>query len=601
MRFKSEKIDGYRIFAVSGINTVSFAIDFDDADTRGMLGFAVERHDKAEDERYFMYGFKVFRSVIPEPDDKTAVSTFDHPIQSFVWDDFTAKPNRDYEYFFYPLKGRPKNLLRPDRPVPIKIRTEPDFSTEPHDVFFNRGVASSQAYTRKFDNVPPDKLEPPAKRLRAEQWLSRQLDEAILEFIGRAKRGDTLLGCFYEFRYEPVARAIKKAIDGGVDVQLIIDAKVNEYTDKQGKFHPSFPRVDNLAMLRKVGIPMTRVRKREARASDIQHNKFMVLLKGASRQPREVWTGSTNISTGAFLGQTNVGHWVRDAKVAASFAAYWDLLKSDPGGRKDDDPVTARRRNAAFRRAVEDLQPVPSRWQDIPQGTSTVFSPRSGDAVLEMYARMIDEAKDLSCITLAFGINNVFKQLLSDNTARDHVTFFLLEKKDKPSKRGTQPFIQIDSRHNVYKAWGSFLKEPLHQWAKETSAGRMGLNQHVSFIHSKFLLMDPLGDDPIVVTGSANFSEPSTNSNDENMLLIRGNRRVADIYFTEFNRLFFHYYFRSVREAMQQRESSKPRNAPPEEDSLFLREDDTWLDKYKPGKLRRKRVQVFTRMTDFET
>ena len=40
----------------------------------------------------------------------------------------------------------------------------------------------------------------------------------------------------------------------------------------------------------------------------------------------------------------------------------------------------------------------------------------------------------------------------------------------------------------------------------------------MSYVHSKFLMMDPLGDDPIVVTGSANFSDASTNSNDENML-----------------------------------------------------------------------------------
>lgn len=33
------------------------------------------------------------------------------------------------------------------------------------------------------------------------------------------------------------------------------------------------------------------------------------------------------------------------------------------------------------------------------------------------------------------------------------------------------------------------------------------------------------------------------------MQFVRGNLRVADIYFTEFNRLFNHYYFRSVTEA----------------------------------------------------
>ena len=89
--------------------------------------------------------------------------------------------------------------------------------------------------------------------------------------------------------------------------------------------------------------------------------------------------------------------------------------------------------------------------------------------------------------------------------------------------------------------------------------------------------MDPLSRDPIVVTGSANFSDDSTNDNDENMLIIRGEQRVADIYFTEFNRLFNHYYFRSVYEALKKAQKA---NA---DVSAFLAEDEGWLDKYKKG------------------
>ena len=148
MRFKSRKIAGYRAYAVTGVNTVSFAIDFRAANTSGLLGFAVERHDPTENERYFMYGMKVFESVIPNPDELTTVSTFDQPVQSFVWDDFTAKPDREYKYFFHPLKGEPKNLDRSAPPIRIGVRTEPLFSDGTHDVFFNRGVASSQAYAR---------------------------------------------------------------------------------------------------------------------------------------------------------------------------------------------------------------------------------------------------------------------------------------------------------------------------------------------------------------------------------------------------------------------------------------------------------------------
>ena len=80
MHFKSDKTGKYRVFAVSGTNTVSFAIDFREADTKGLLGFAVERHDPKENERYFMYGMKVFKSVIPDSDERTVVTTFDHPV-----------------------------------------------------------------------------------------------------------------------------------------------------------------------------------------------------------------------------------------------------------------------------------------------------------------------------------------------------------------------------------------------------------------------------------------------------------------------------------------------------------------------------------------
>src|SRR5262245_45392205 len=227
MRFKSAKTGGYQVFAVTGANTVSFGIDFKDADTKGLLGFGIERIDKAENQRFFTFGSKGVPSIINHPNQKTTVKTNDHPIQSFVTDDFTAKPGREYEYLFHPLKGQPKNLDRSAKPISIKVRTEPQFSDLEHDVFFNRGVASSQAYTPEFQNQSPSKLDETdsAEAKRARKWLSRQLDDAILRFIGNAKASDTLLCCFYEFRYEPLVQALKDAIDRGVDVKIVIDAK----------------------------------------------------------------------------------------------------------------------------------------------------------------------------------------------------------------------------------------------------------------------------------------------------------------------------------------------------------------------------------------
>lgn len=593
MRFASEPTSSGRVVAVTGTNTASFAMLVPKAAAKGLLGFAVERIDEAKGERYFMAGFKVYRSVIPTPVPRQQVSTFDHPVQSFVWDDFTMAANHEYTYLFHPLKGKAKNLDRSSEPIRITVRTEA-LRGKTHDVFFNRGVASSQAYERRFGTTPIDQLVPPAKKAAALAWLTRDLGPSLLRFVERCEAGDRLHGCFYEFRWEPAARALADAVARGVDVRLIVDGKVNEHTDKKGVFHESFPREENLRMLAAVGIDLGRVILREGRPTAIAHNKFLVRSTGAG--PREVWTGSTNLSRGGVAGQTNVGHWVRQPPTARAFLDYWELLATDPGSRRGMSSAEARSANAAFEQAVEAISPVPDDLRTVPAGTTVVFSPRQGAALLDHYAELLDSAHRSGSITLAFGVSQVFKGLLGDNTHQSALLFLLLEKADRPRKNSTTPFVAINASNNVYKAWGSFLRDPVYQWARETSAGALGLNQHVSFVHSKFMLVDPLSADPIIVTGSANFSEPSVNTNDENMLVIRGDLRAADIYFTEFNRLFNHYYFRSVTEDLARRDDD-----PAKDDSLFLAETDAWQAKYEPGSFKQKRLDVFAGLEGLTT
>jgi phosphatidylserine/phosphatidylglycerophosphate/cardiolipin synthase-like enzyme len=413
--------------------------------------------------------------------------------------------------------------------------------------------------------------------------------------VRRARKGDTLLGCFYEFRYLPMALALRQAMTSGVTLKLILDAK------KNGDGDGDFPRDDNLAMLQQAQIPRSAVTLREARKSSIQHNKFMVLLKGKEQRPSAVWTGSTNLSVGGVHGQANVGHWVRSAAVAKTFRDYWTLLNSDPGGETGEDVATVRAENAAFRASVEAFGQIPEKKAQIPAGITSVFSPRRGEKAMTLYGELLDTARHQACITLAFGVSRQFKELLKDNNDQSHISFLLLERQDKPVANSAQPFIAINRSNNVYMAWGSFLRTPLHQWAKETSARGLGLNTHVSFVHSKFLLVDPLSDDPIVVTGSANFSAASENENDENMLIIRGHRRVADIYYTEFNRLFNHYYFRSVIESLQQEQvEGDAGDGDTMQASIFLDETDGWLKKYKRGTFRYKRVRVVAAMQGFK-
>jgi phosphatidylserine/phosphatidylglycerophosphate/cardiolipin synthase-like enzyme len=580
MRFKSKKIDNYCIYAVAGTNSVSFGIDASKANTKGLLGFSVKK--TYPDGEHYLPGFKVFQSHKEKVKNAhTVVSTETDPVQSFVWDDFSLKAGETYTYTFIPVKGKPDALVQ-GKPIVIKIQTEPAFSKSVHDIFFNRGIASSQAYAREFNNTSPDKLVG-KKQQDAFNWLSRDLYPALIKFIQQPKKGETILGCFYEFNYLPVLQELKKAIDRGVNVKLVIDAKMN---GKEGKSNT--PRDQSLATIKKAGITMKHIILREANKNKLQHNKFMVYVKGPAKKAAEVWTGSTNITESGIFGQTNVGHWVKDAATAKLYQEYWTLLSKDPGAKDADSAADKKKDLANYKKAVVAIQRDIDK--EIPKGITPIFSPRSTVDMLGKYFSLMDNAQKSGAITLAFGITADLKDLLIQHTKKSPVIFMMLEKPDKPNPKSSKPFVPLTSKNNVYEAFGAYLENSVYEWVKETNMKNLGITSFVNYIHSKFLIQDALGSDPIVITGSANFSPPSTTDNDENMILIRGDKRVADIYFTEFNRLFNHYYFRAIVKQL------KDKKVKDDAKSYFLSETDEWIKNYKAGSLRQKRVQMFIDM-----
>jgi phosphatidylserine/phosphatidylglycerophosphate/cardiolipin synthase-like enzyme len=153
---------------------------------------------------------------------------------------------------------------------------------------------------------------------------------------------------------------------------------------------------------------------------------------------------------------------------------------------------------------------------------------------LQWYADRLAEAKEVSCVTFAFNIDPVFQQVFGQNN--DVLRYIV-----KDDALGEEESIGQD-RDVIFAAGGYLAKGALANFLQERPNP---LNRN-RYIHTKFILVDPLSEDPLVVTGSANFSKPSQRTNDENMLVIRGNKRVADIYFSEFMRIFDHHYARYI-------------------------------------------------------
>ena len=481
----------------------------------GLLGFAIERHDHMEDERYFLRGFKVFEDVHYDVLPGQSVSSLEHPFQSFLWSDFTAKPGYHYTYRVVAMYGKPKHL-EARHEVAVAVQTEPVDSGE-HAVHFNRGVAGSQAYARKFGNVEPDRADPWAEYW---PWLSRGLEEAMFAFIGQANGPRyALRASVYEFNYPYALAEFAAAADAGADVQIVYDRRGKKHVPEPGERKRYRVWEATERAVRDAGLRPHMIRRQTNSA--ISHNKFIVLLENGA--PVQVWTGSTNFTWGGVFGQSNVGHIVRDPSVAGAYLEYWERLAEDPQYSK-------------VRAANDDAAPQPA--EKPPKGTTPIFFPRTDLSMMDWYVRQVERATDSFFITAAFGLHEKMAAALSRES--DHLRYVLLE----TDKRGSQV---ETTDYDVKIAVGSYLQDVpveeqgLVRWVEESMTS---LNSHVRYAHTKFMLVDALTDDPLVVTGSANFSNASVKNNDENMLIIQGDARVADIYLGEFMRLFNHHYFR---------------------------------------------------------
>jgi hypothetical protein len=304
--------------AIVGTYVVLFGINFAETQKNGVLGFGIQRTDiTSNDDPVWLAGFKSFKQAhLPRG---TIVLTNQHPIQAFLWGDYTVRKNRQYTYRIVAMRGQPGELYESDA-VSVAVRMESE-KNERHQVYFNRGVAGSQAYVRKFANKRPDEVGP-----KAYNWLSRGLIEALKYFIRRAKGQDwTIHAAVYEFQFIPILKEFKSAADRGVQVKIIFDDK------NHGKYYNGAPRGPwkrNEEALKEAGMHKSLLKARKANSSFISHNKFIILIK--KNVPEQVWTGSTNITQGGIFGHSNVGHIVRDEMVAKGYEMYWQQLYQDP-------------------------------------------------------------------------------------------------------------------------------------------------------------------------------------------------------------------------------------------------------------------------------
>jgi phosphatidylserine/phosphatidylglycerophosphate/cardiolipin synthase-like enzyme len=530
--------NGLKATAIAGNHVVLVGWDLPEATlrNRNVLGFALERKRHSDGEVQWLSGMKTFQAVDPDPDPGVPVSTYVHPLQTFQWADYSAAPNQTYTYRLVARTGQPTALVDGES-VSLTVTTERTDMGR-HAVFFNRGAVASQEYARRFQNRPPHEVGKAAY-----DWLSRGLIESLEAFVAQAGANTELYGAFFEFKNQRIYDALKAAKQRGATIKVLYDGD----TQREG----------NEVALDGSGI--VSLTKARTRSGQFAHNKFLVFRQNHVSQ--EVWTGSTNLSENGIFGHSNNAHLVRDPALAERYYQYWLLLESDKTRKPTATKV------ASFG------QVPPLAWNE---EVMAVFSPRLDLSALDWYAALADGAQRALFATYAFGMNERFVSVYDrpDQVLR----FALMEKKGngRTFKEQTAEIDRIRRHPNTIVSVGNRVTlNSFDRWLAEID--QVVDEAHVLYVHTKYMLIDPLGPNPTVIVGSANFSEASTDTNDENMLVIRGNPAVADIYLGEFMRLFSHYSF---RESLKFKGNQTPAAAL---QYKYLVDNPGWIDGNKPS------------------
>ena len=324
-------------------------------------------------------------------------------------------------------------------------------------------------------------------------WLDKAIDDTLIAYIDRAKQTiDVAIYNFNNTGISNISTALNNAYNRGVRVRVVYDSN----TDNSG--------IDELmAGIGKIASPES-----DYPNYGIMHNKF-VIIDARSDDPNDpiVWTGATNFTEGQMYVDPNNVIIIQDQSLAIVYTLEFEEMFGSNGPTPDAD-------NSRFGPDKEDNTP-----HEIYLGNGTrvecYFSPSDGT-----------NSHLLSVINSADADLEAASMIIT----RTDVAYAI---RDRVNTGASGKVLVNDDTDPAMDPVKNILEPVLAENFRKT--GESGI------MHHKYIIVDNSlpSSDPMVLTGSHNWSNSAEYRNDENTLIVH-DATIANIYFQEFTERFKH-------------------------------------------------------------
>lgn len=312
--------------------------------------------------------------------------------------------------------------------------------------------------------------------------LFHTLDDTLISYINRAQHTiDVAIYSFDNQNISNITTALNNADNRGVKVRVVSDG---------GNNNPALNTLN--ASIPVLNSPTTS-------AYGIMHNKFLIIdAKSSNPDEAILWTGSTNWTDNQLQTDANNVIIFQDQSIAKGYTLEFEEMWGDT----DMTPNLASSRFGPYK-----TDNTPHQYLIGGKTVEQYFSPSDGTNA-KIVSKIATANTDLCVATM--------------HITRSDLAYALTGASDN----GVSTYVLVmDS--STTSTW-PILRSGL-------PTGHLAYYHATGIMHHKYMIVDPsnISSDPMVLTGSHNWSTAADTKNDENMVVVH-DATIANIYYQEF-------------------------------------------------------------------